>query len=146
MFLTRVIPIGTLTVILRINVQFLVHIGLFILGRLVVASTPQTASLETHDVVNRYIGQSTTTKVTAKWIFSRVVRTPPVESSNGPLLLVLCLSLSYNVFVSLSDTAFSGLYPCTVESTAVDTPASIRTADDTRTFIASQLINGTDIY
>lgn len=136
---------GQITFILRVVIQILSYGGLFLIGLIILGNAPPVAPLETHDVLNRIVGKSTTTKTSIKWIFRRVFRRirDPVPSSR--LTIALALSLCYGLFVSLSDIGFIGFHSCTVPGSSFqDFPASIKTDSDALAVVTANMINGTD--
>ncbi|KDR71827.1 hypothetical protein GALMADRAFT_281662 [Galerina marginata CBS 339.88] len=136
---------GQITFILRVVIQILSYGGLFLIGLIILGNAPRVAPLETHDVLNRVVGKSTTTITSLKWITRRVFRRSrdPIPSSR--LAIALALSLCYGLFVSLSDIGFIGFHSCTVAgSTYQDFPASVKTDSDALALISANMINGTD--
>ena len=139
------LTIGQITFILRIVIQILSYGGLFLIGLIILGNAPPVAPLETHDVLNRIVGKSTTTKTSIKWIFRRVFRRirDPVPSSR--LTIALALSLCYGFFVSLSDIGIIGFHSCTIPGSSFqDFPASIKTDSDALAVVTANMVNGTD--
>ena len=136
---------GQMAFILRVVIQILSYGGLFLIGLIILGNAPPVAPLETHDVLNRIVGKSTTTKTSLKWIFRRVFRRirDPVPSSR--LTIALALSLCYGLFVSLSDIGFIGLHSCTIPGSSFqDFPASIKTDSDALAVVTANMIKDTD--
>jgi len=143
--ISKKLTTGQMTFILRVVIQILSYGGLFLIGLIILGNAPPVAPLETHDVLNRIVGKSTTTKTSIKWIFRRVFRRirDPVPSSR--LTIALALSLCYGLFVSLSDIGFIGLHSCTVPGSSFqDFPASIKTDSDALAVVTANMINATD--
>ncbi|KAF8066991.1 hypothetical protein FPV67DRAFT_1450101 [Lyophyllum atratum] len=136
---------GQITFILRAVVQVLSYGGLFILGLIIIGSAPLTAPVETHDVLNRIVGQSTATTTAIKWIFPRVRRKKKDPVPSLRLLLALLLFLFYAIFVSVSDIGFIGFHACDVAgANSLAFPASVQSDDDARNLVAANLLSGTD--
>ncbi|PPQ73737.1 hypothetical protein CVT26_011892 [Gymnopilus dilepis] len=136
---------GQITFILRVAVQALSYGGLFLIGLIILANTPRVAPLETHDVLNRVVGKSTSLKSSLKWIAKRVFGRARDPASSFGLLLALAISICYGLFVSLSDIGFIGLHSCTVAGSDLQAfPASIQSDADALAVVASNMINGTD--
>ncbi|KDR68901.1 hypothetical protein GALMADRAFT_230960 [Galerina marginata CBS 339.88] len=136
---------GQITFILRVVIQILSYGGMFLLGLLTLGSTPRIAPLETHDLLNRVVGKSTSTMTTCRWIFKRLSPKNKDPVSSKSLLIVLALSLCYGIFVSVSDLGLLGIHSCTVAGSIFqDFPASIKSDSDALAVISANMINGTD--
>lgn len=145
MIISSAITIGQITFILRVAIQLLAYGGLALIGGLILGNAPRVAPIDTHDVINRIVGASSATPSTAKWIFSRIRRNPSDPSPPTNLLIILFLSISYAIFVSLSDIGFLGFYTCSVPGpNAMDTPASVNSDEGARNLALLNMINGTD--
>ncbi|KAJ8072496.1 hypothetical protein AAF712_011209 [Marasmius tenuissimus] len=139
------LTVGEITFILRAIIQIFSYGGLFLLGYIVYASTPQIASLKTHDVLNRVVGKGTATKETIKWIFSSLRgRTgDPVVAKR--LVISLSLLTIYSLLVALSDIGFLGFHTCNVSGgTFYDYPMSVHDSDSARSALNAALVNGSD--
>lgn len=136
---------GQITFILRVVIQVLSYGGLFILGFIILGSAPLTAPVDTHDVLNRIVGQSNATTRSLMWISTRVrgKKRDPIPSYR--LLFALLLFLSYGLFVSVSDIGFIGFHACEVAGENFFAfPASVKSDDDARNLVASNLLIDTD--
>ncbi|KAF8067006.1 hypothetical protein FPV67DRAFT_1450113 [Lyophyllum atratum] len=136
---------GQITFILRAVIQVLSYGGLFILGFIILGSAPHTAPVETHDVLNRIVGQSSATTKAMRWIFPRVSQKKNDLVPSLRLLLALLLFLSYALFVSVSDIGFIGFHACDVAgANFLAFPASVTSDDDARKLVAANFLSGTD--
>jgi hypothetical protein len=145
MIISDSFTIGQITFILRVAVQILSYGGLALINLLILGNTPRVALIKTHDVINRVVGASTATESSAKWILAqfRSSRKDPISSTH--LLIVLLLSLSYTVFVALSDVGYLGFYTCSFPGpTILDFPASVSSDDAALALISANMINGTE--
>jgi hypothetical protein len=136
---------GQITFILRAVIQALSYGGFFILGIIILGSVPATAPVTTHDILNRIVGQSSATTSTMRWTFARLrgKKRDPVPSYC--LLLALLLYLSYALFVGVSDIGFIGFHACEVAgANSLDFPASVKSDDNARNLVVSNLFSGTD--
>ncbi|KAG6834997.1 hypothetical protein H0H93_005705, partial [Arthromyces matolae] len=146
MIISNSITVGQLTFILRVAVQLLSYAGPALIGILILSSIPRLAPIDTHDVVNRIVGASTATLSTAKWIINHIRRNPADPTPPTNLLLILILSITYTIFVSLSDIGFLGFYACSIPGhDSLEFPASLTSEDAARSFISTNMINGTDL-
>jgi hypothetical protein len=140
------ITIGQLTFILRVAIQILSYGALALINLIILSSVPRVATLDTHDVVNRVIGNSTSKMVSIKWISNRLLKgsdRDPLPSTN--LLIALSLFISHAAFVAISDIGFLGFDVCSVPGPSFfDFPASVASDDAAQALIASNLINGTN--
>ncbi|KAF8057068.1 hypothetical protein FPV67DRAFT_1530001 [Lyophyllum atratum] len=146
MIISSSLTIGQITFILRVAIQILAYSGLAIVGVLILATAPRVSSIATHDTLNRIAGASSATTSTIKWIFNRIRRnqTDPTPPTN--LILILFLSVSYAIFVSLSDIGFLGFYACSVPGpNTIDFPASINSTNNARNLVLANAVNGTDL-
>jgi len=145
MLLTTALTSGQITFILRIIIQALSYGGVFLIGLIILGNSPRSAHKETHDVLNRVVGQSTATSRTMKWTIKRIFNKSGDPRPSKSLLFAFALFLVYGLLASLSDIGFLGLNECTVPYPSFDTPpASIHTEADARTLVGKNLINGTD--
>ncbi|KAF9527852.1 hypothetical protein CPB83DRAFT_855303 [Crepidotus variabilis] len=136
---------GQITFVLRVVVQILSYGGIFLLGLIILGNTPQIAPLKTHDTLNRVVGKSTATSTTIRWIKDRFFVKNPDSTPSKHLLIALVLSLSYGLFVALSDAGFLGLRACSVPfAPFTDFPASIRSEADARAFNGKIIFEGAD--
>jgi hypothetical protein len=145
MILSESLTIGQITFVLRVAVQILSYGGLALINLLILGNAPRVALIETHDVINRVVGKSSTTSSSAKWILNRLrsSRKDPISSTN--FLIALFLSLSYTAFVALSDIGYLGFHACSIpEPTILDFPASVSSDDAARALVAANMVNGTD--
>ncbi|KAF8885552.1 hypothetical protein CPB84DRAFT_1788268, partial [Gymnopilus junonius] len=111
--LSKGLTTGQITFIFRVVIQALSYVDVFLLGLLVLGNAPRVAPLDTHDVLNRVVGKSTSTPTALKQDFF------------FPLGFTLALSICFGLFVSLSDIGLIGLRACTVPgSDFQDFPAS----------------------
>ncbi|GLB40115.1 hypothetical protein LshimejAT787_0706250 [Lyophyllum shimeji] len=146
MIISSSITVGQITFVLRVAVQILSYVGAAIIGVLILGTAPRVASIATHDTLNRIVGAASATKSTVKWLFNRVRRnhtdpTPPTD-----LILILFLSLSYTIFVSLSDIGFLGFYACDVPGpNSAALPASINSTSNADALVRLNMVNGTDL-
>ncbi|KAF8151325.1 hypothetical protein B0H34DRAFT_727198 [Crassisporium funariophilum] len=145
LIITDRLTIGQITFIVRVVIQILAYGGLFLLGSIILSHSPRTAPIETHDVLNRIVGKSTSTSSSLKWIVKRVFRKNRDPSPSSYLLVALILSLCYGLFVSLSDVGFIGFFSCEIPGPPFqDVPASVRSESHARTLVESYMLNGTD--
>lgn len=145
MIVSSSITIGQITFILRVAIQILAYGGLALIGRLILGNAPRVAPIDTHDVINRIVGASSATPSTAKWIFGRLRRNPSDPSPPTNLLIILFLSISYAVFVSLSDVGFLGFYTCSVPGpNTLNSPASVNSDEGARNLTLLNMVNGTN--
>ncbi|GLB40050.1 hypothetical protein LshimejAT787_0705600 [Lyophyllum shimeji] len=146
MIISSSVTIGQLTFILRVAIQIVSYAGLALIGVIILGNAPRLAPIDTHDVINRLVGASTATLSTGKWIFSRIRRNSADPSPPVNLLLILFFSLSYTVFVSLSDIGFLGFYACSVPGPdTTDFPASITSDEAASSFVMAHTVNGIDL-
>lgn len=144
MIISSSITIGQITFVLRVAIQILAYVGLAIIGVLILGSAPRVASIATHDTLNRIVGSSTATKSTVKWLFNRIRRNQTDPTPPTDLILILFLSLSYTLFVSLSDIGFLGFYACSVPGpNTVALPASVNSTDSAQSLVLANAVNGT---
>lgn len=135
------------TLIIRVITQALSYGVPFLLGYLILGNAPRIAPLETHDLLNRIVGQSTSFYSTCRWIIKRSLGENRDPVSSKPLLIVLVLSLWYGAFVSISDFGILGINSCTVAgvgSSFQDFPASIKSDRDALALVTANMMNGTD--
>jgi len=145
MIITDSITIGQLTFILRVAIQILSYGGLTLIVLIVLANAPRVAPIDTHDVVNRIIGGSTSSSISVKWIFSRLSGrcNDPLPSTS--LLIAISLFVSYAAVVAVSDIGFLGFYACSVPGpTQFDFPASVTSDEAALALIKANLVNGSD--
>ncbi|KAG6829797.1 hypothetical protein H0H92_003452 [Tricholoma furcatifolium] len=146
MIISSSLSIGQITFILRIAVQILTYAGLAIVGVLILTNIPRVASLTTHDALNRIVGASTSTTSTLKWLLASLRHNPAETAPSTKMILLLFLSISYTIFVSLSDIGFLGFHACSVAGpTTYDTPGSVNSSDIALSLIAANTVNGTDL-
>lgn len=146
--LAKSLTISQVTFIFRIVIQILAFGGTFLIGAIIFGNSPRSASKETHDLLNRIVGRSTTTVTSVRWMKKHMFK---LQSGAGDhkapksLLFGLLLSMLYGLFVSLSDIGFLGLHACSVPFPPFDTfPASIQTEADARALVQKNLVSGTD--
>lgn len=145
MIISSSISLGQITFILRVAIQILSHVGLALILVIILASVSRVAPIDTHDTINRIVGAATATKSTVGWIFNRIRRKQADPAPSSSFLLVLFLSVSYTVFVSISDIGFLGFYACTIPSAnSIDSPASVKSTDAAKNLVLSNMVNGTD--
>jgi hypothetical protein len=145
MILSTALTIGQITFILRVAIQILSYGGLFLIGRIILGSTPRLAPIDTHDLINRVVGKSTATSSSAKWVISRLRGKHGDPTPSITLLIALLLSLSYVGFAALSDIGFLGFYACSTPGPSkIARPASISSDEAAHELVVANLINGTD--
>ena len=145
LILTTALTSGQITFVFRVIIQLLSYGGIFLIGLIILGNSPRTAFKETHDVLNRVVGKSTTTLTTTKWILKRIFKRSGDTLPSKRLLFALLLFMIYGLFALLSDIGFLGLKDCTVPYPSFDTfPASIQTEADARALVVKNMINGTD--
>ncbi|GLB40114.1 hypothetical protein LshimejAT787_0706240 [Lyophyllum shimeji] len=145
MIISSSITLGQITFVLRVAIQILSYVGAALILIIALATVSRVAPVDTHDTVNRVVGASTATGSTVKWIFNRLRRKHADPAPSASFLLVLFLSVSYAVFVSISDIGFLGFYACTIPSpNSVDSPASVNSTEAAKNLVLSNMVNGTD--
>lgn len=146
MILSSAITIGQLTFVLRVAIQILSYGGLALITLIIIGNAPRVAPIDTHNVISYVIGKSSSTSVSAKWVFNRLLRggrKDPIPSTN--LLIAVFLFISYTAFVAVSDIGFLGFYSCSVPGPSlIDFPASISSDNAARALVLGNLVNGTD--
>jgi len=141
MIISSSITIGQITFILRAAIQILSYAGIALITIIILASVSRVAPIDTHDTINRIVGTTTATSSTVKWIFSHRQANPRPPTS---FLLVLFLSVSYTIFVSLSDIGFLGFYACEVPGpNSMDSPASVTSQAAASNLVLANMVNGT---
>ncbi|PPR04420.1 hypothetical protein CVT26_002286 [Gymnopilus dilepis] len=136
---------GEITFIARVCIQLFSYLGVYLLALIVLGNAPKTASLETHDLLNRFVGQSSTFLFTLRWMWHRITgrRRDPVSA--WALGAALALALLFGVTVGVSDIGLIGIHSCTTAGpTLQDFPASIRSDSDALALVTANLLNGTD--
>lgn len=143
--LSNKLTTGEITFIFRIVIQILSYLGLYLLGRVVLGNAPRVAPLETHDVLNRFVGKSTTTLTSLRWIWKRIIRRNRDPIPSLALAFAFALALLYGVTVTVSDIGLIGIRSCTVAGPShEDFPASIRSDSDALALVMTNMLNGTD--
>ena len=145
MFVIDKLTVGQTTFILRVAVQIISYGGLFLIGLLILGSTPRVASVKTHSLLNRIVGKSTVTKASMKWVWDCIRGRNSRPGRHTRLLTAIALLTLYELFITLSDIGFLGFYSCSVPGPSFhDYPASISTDQLARSTILANLINGTN--
>jgi hypothetical protein len=139
------LTVGQTTFILRVAIQIISYGSLFLIGLLILGSTPRVASVKTHSLLNRVVGKSTITTASMKWVWDCIRGRNSSPSRHTRLLMAIALLTLYELFTSLSDIGFLGFYACSVPGPSFhDYPASISTDQLARSTILANLDNGTD--
>ncbi|PPQ74462.1 hypothetical protein CVT26_001099 [Gymnopilus dilepis] len=148
---------GQITFSFRLIIQLLSYVGVYILGRIVLAHAPRIAPLETHDLLNRFVGQSSITMSSLRWMWRRLtkdrksrIKWPERGSSKTPvasaaLTLALALASLYGFTVTATDIGLIGIHACTAPGPSYeDYPASVKSDKDALTLVQNNLLNGTN--
>ncbi|KAF5384718.1 hypothetical protein D9757_006272 [Collybiopsis confluens] len=146
MLISSSLTFGQVTFILRAAVQILGFGGIFLIGHILLASSPRTASLKTHDIINRAVSKSTFTKSSLIWVIATFrgktggPRTPP------QLVVAISLLVLYGAFVSLSDVGFLGFHGCEVPGPSMfDRPNSVNNADQAYQMTMNATVAGNNL-
>ncbi|KAF5342900.1 hypothetical protein D9758_015415 [Tetrapyrgos nigripes] len=130
MLVSSTLTLGQITFILRAAIQILGFGGLFLIGYIILANSPRTASIKTHDVVNRAVSKSTFTKSSLFWALAALRGKTGDPRTPARLVVAIVLSVMYGAFVSLSDVGFLGFHACEVAGpSSFDRPSSVNTRD-----------------
>ncbi|KAF8066994.1 hypothetical protein FPV67DRAFT_1450103 [Lyophyllum atratum] len=142
---SKILTTGEVTFLFRATTQILSFGGLFLLGYIVLGNAPRVATIETHDMLNRVVGESTARMSSLQWLVKRIRRKSAEPKSSSRLTISLLLLLFFSLFVSLSDIGFIGFHACTVPKPSyLDFPASVRTDADALRIIKANLVPGVD--
>ena len=143
--LTESLTAGQITVIIRVVIQILSLGGVFLISHIILSTAPRVAPVGTHDVLNRIVGKSTSSKFSLKWILKSLTGRSGNPAVSTPLLVAVILSILYTLFVVLSDLGFLGIYACTTAGPSfTDYPASVNTTEAAQALVAASLVNGSD--
>ncbi|KAJ6507015.1 hypothetical protein C8R45DRAFT_971287 [Mycena sanguinolenta] len=145
MMVSETLNIGQITFIFRFLIQILSYGGLFLIGRIMLATAPRVTSFTTHDLLNRLVGSLTATVSSLSWILGHLTGRSGDHPFPGGLMASVFLFTIYSVLVNLSDIGFLGIHSCmTTWPAYIDTPLSVRDAISANALMEAALVNSTD--
>ncbi|THU91688.1 hypothetical protein K435DRAFT_840904, partial [Dendrothele bispora CBS 962.96] len=146
MLVSSTLTLGQITFILRAVIQILGFGGIFLIGHIILASTPRTASLKTHDIINRAVSKSTLTKSSFRWTLAALRGTTGDPRTPKKLVAGISLLMIYGAFVSLSDVGFLGFHACEVPGpSSFDRPGSVNSGEVARNATVNATIAGNNL-
>jgi hypothetical protein len=144
-FVTELLTIGQLTFVLRVLIQALSLAGPLLIGLIIMSNAPRLASFTTHDMLNRIRGKLSVTRSSVVWLWNHIRGKNRDPSRSVPLVIAVTLLVLYNLFISLGDLGFLGLYTCDVPSAAYYEPiGSVHNEDIARSLVLSNFLNGSN--
>ncbi|KAK7458751.1 hypothetical protein VKT23_009753 [Stygiomarasmius scandens] len=146
MLISSTLTLGQITFIFRAAIQILGFGGIFLIGYIILASSPRTASLKTHDIINRAVSKSTLTKSSFLWALAAIRGKTGDPRTPTRLVVAISLLVVYGAFVSLSDVGFLGFHACEVPGPSMfDRPNNVNSVDQARNATINATIAGNDL-
>jgi hypothetical protein len=144
-FVTKLLTIGQLTFVLRVLIQALSLAGPLLIGLIIMSNAPRLASFTTHDMLNRIRGKLSVTRSSVIWLWNHTRGKNRDPGRSPPLVISVTLLVLYNLFISLGDLGFLGLYTCDVPIAAHYEPiGSVPNEDVARSLVLSNFLNGSN--